>query len=446
MNKKEVIKHSSVIQISNKINFLERRSWNVLLANAFDDLKEKDIFEISIKKLAEILEYDSNNMEYLKNILRRLNITQIEWNILNKDKKMEWGVSTLLADARIINGKCLYSYSPFMREKLHNPEMYARINLGLQNKFRSKHSLALYELFIDYYDEKKKYGETPQISLEDLRKLLGLVSGEYEQFKFLKRDVIKKAIDDINKKSDILINCKYVKSGRKVVFIKFIINNNNTNKVDFKILKVIKKEQNFLPLDKFELDNQELFLTLTEEFGISKKKTISILQTTDEFYIKENFDIVRDMIKKGKIENIAAYAIKALEEDFRSAKPKADIEKEKKRKQRLEAEQKYLKMKEIGEKIYNEFIENILNLEIELLKNKMLKNEIEKFNIWIERNPFYRKNKKKEVIIRNAYRVYFKKQKLIDDSDERFITYANQKGYEVKKEDNSLDIWLGMKN
>lgn len=92
MNKKEVIKHSSVIQISNKINFLERRSWNVLLANAFDDLKEKDIFEISIKKLAEILEYDSNNMEYLKNILRRLNITQIEWNILNKDKKMEWGV------------------------------------------------------------------------------------------------------------------------------------------------------------------------------------------------------------------------------------------------------------------------------------------------------------------------------------------------------------------
>jgi hypothetical protein len=37
-----------------------------------------------------------------------------------------------------------------LKEKLYNPEMYARIKLSIQNKFTSKHTLALYELFIDY--------------------------------------------------------------------------------------------------------------------------------------------------------------------------------------------------------------------------------------------------------------------------------------------------------
>ena len=43
MEKKEVIKHSGAIQVSaNQISLLQRKIWNILLANAYDDLLSKE--------------------------------------------------------------------------------------------------------------------------------------------------------------------------------------------------------------------------------------------------------------------------------------------------------------------------------------------------------------------------------------------------------------------
>lgn len=41
--KNEVIKHSSSIQISNKITLFQRKAWNVMLAHAFNDLENYEI-------------------------------------------------------------------------------------------------------------------------------------------------------------------------------------------------------------------------------------------------------------------------------------------------------------------------------------------------------------------------------------------------------------------
>ncbi|MBF0203794.1 MAG: RepB family plasmid replication initiator protein, partial [Desulfamplus sp.] len=101
MNKKDVIKHSAAIQISNKVSVLQRRAWNVLLANAFDELEKKDTYQLSIKELAGVLGFDSGNLQYLKELLKELNVIQVEWNILRKDYR-EWGVFTLLSQALII--------------------------------------------------------------------------------------------------------------------------------------------------------------------------------------------------------------------------------------------------------------------------------------------------------------------------------------------------------
>ena len=43
----EVIKASPAIQIQSKISLLQRRAWNVLLANAYNDLPDKDIHSVS---------------------------------------------------------------------------------------------------------------------------------------------------------------------------------------------------------------------------------------------------------------------------------------------------------------------------------------------------------------------------------------------------------------
>ena len=65
----EVIKASPAIQIQSKISLLQRRAWNVLLANAYNELPEKDIHTVSVSELAAKLGFDSGNHNYLKEVL-----------------------------------------------------------------------------------------------------------------------------------------------------------------------------------------------------------------------------------------------------------------------------------------------------------------------------------------------------------------------------------------
>jgi len=50
-DKKEVIKHSAAIQVENRISLLERRAWNVLLANAYDELPTAETHRIAVVDL-----------------------------------------------------------------------------------------------------------------------------------------------------------------------------------------------------------------------------------------------------------------------------------------------------------------------------------------------------------------------------------------------------------
>ena len=126
----EVVKHSAAIQIQNNITLLQRRAWNVLLANAYDELPTQETHQVKVAELMEKLEFSSKNDEYLKGALKALVGYKVEWNVLDKDNKWEWGVTTLLAEARIKDGVCTYAYGPMLRERLHNPNIYARISLS----------------------------------------------------------------------------------------------------------------------------------------------------------------------------------------------------------------------------------------------------------------------------------------------------------------------------
>ena len=129
--KTEVIKHSAAIHIENKVSLLQRRAWTILLAHAYDRLPSQDVYSVSVKTLSDKLGYDSKDNRHLKAALRALATCAVEWDILDKDGVHDWGVTTLLAQARIRGGVCTYAYSPELRERLHNPKAYARISLSL---------------------------------------------------------------------------------------------------------------------------------------------------------------------------------------------------------------------------------------------------------------------------------------------------------------------------
>ena len=140
----EVIKASPAIQIQSKISLLQRRAWNVLLANAYNELPDKDIHSVSLVELTAKLRLGTGNQDYLKGVLRSLRFCEVEWNLLNKDNKQVWGIAGLLASVEIEDGICSYEFPKPLRLKLYNPRVYAKLNLHLQNQFKSRHALVLW--------------------------------------------------------------------------------------------------------------------------------------------------------------------------------------------------------------------------------------------------------------------------------------------------------------
>lgn len=223
LERDEFIKASPAIQIQSNLSHLQRRAWNVLLANAYDELPNREIHRVSVVELAEKLGFNSGNQDYLKEMLKSLAEYVVEWNILGKDKKQVWGVASLLASAEIENGICTYSFAPHLRLKLYNPRVYAKLNLRLQNRFTRRHTLILWEVCFDYFDTARGQGETPFIPLEKFRELMGMGPDEYPEFKTFNKCVIKPAVKEINELTNFFVEIEQKRSGRKVAFLKFRI-------------------------------------------------------------------------------------------------------------------------------------------------------------------------------------------------------------------------------
>jgi hypothetical protein len=63
-SRQEVIKHRAAVQIQNNITLLQRRAWNVRLANASDELSTEEEHRIAIRDLVKVLEYGGHNDAY----------------------------------------------------------------------------------------------------------------------------------------------------------------------------------------------------------------------------------------------------------------------------------------------------------------------------------------------------------------------------------------------
>ena len=219
----EVIKASPAIQIQSKVSLLQRRAWNVLLANAYNELPNQDIHSVSMVELSAKLGFDSGNQTYLKEVLKSIVDCTVEWNLLNKDNKQVWGAASLLAFVEVENGICFYQFPHPLRQKLHNPRVYAKLNLRLQNQFTSKYALILWELCFDYFDTDRDKGETPFIPLETFKELMGLDETDYPVYKVLNQSVIKPAIKEINDLTAYNVEVEQKRLGRRVAELKFRI-------------------------------------------------------------------------------------------------------------------------------------------------------------------------------------------------------------------------------
>jgi plasmid replication initiation protein len=291
-------KHAALIHCSNKLSLLQRKISNCLLLHAYEELMIAQEHLITVKQLCNMIGYNGNNQKVIKDAMRGLISTVIEWNVIdNLSCEEDWTASTVLSSVRIKGSACTYSYSPRMKELLYSPSNYAKINLLIQSKFKSSYGLALYENCMRY--EKLSY--TRWIDIETFRKLMGIPDSEYIIFRDLKRRVIDKSIEEVNQYSHLNVTPEYIKHVRKIAQIRFKI----TSKPAANDSK------------KYEACNNErgraVINALVKNFGFSLPMADRLLSTYGENLINKKIEAIKlQKINWNTIQNKAGYFTKML--------------------------------------------------------------------------------------------------------------------------------------
>ncbi len=409
MTDHEVIKHTAAIHISNTLTRTQRIASNVLLKNAYGELQTKNTHSIQINDLALAIGFDSNNTDVLKEALTVLNSTQLEWNILERDKKHknEWGVSTILAHAKIKKGVCEYSYSPVMRDLLSSPNVYARLNLLVQRQFRSKHALAIWEYLVEQLCSNRfRSGFTEWLTVGDFKKMLGVQNDPYYStgFKHIGQKLLKEPLKEINDVSDITSDVEYEREQRRVVRLRFRIARKDGYQVplDLALPSAI--------VDEDEPDGDPLIKRLLS-YGLTDSQARSILERHDQEYITGNLDAVEKNLKAGNIKNVPAYTLTAMKEDYRPRKkaPASERIKEPAKNKKESVERKAifenLKTRFDGER-FEKFLKSLGAEKTESLKTRFLKKSRAEKGGFVYR--YYQENGFDNLVVKGAFHAFIK--------------------------------------
>lgn len=273
MNKKEdliLFKESALVACDGALSLLERKVYNVLLYNArktyfykddeywevngtdgadkgwnfrnYTNLR-KNKFSIEVKNLKELANAREINDTDLNKIIDNLMRARVRTNILKKDKNEVWEEEELFvllpAIKKIKPQKTntihtLIYAIPNQIFQIISQEQdilpFAKINLEIQKKLKSKYSLTLYEIITDYNNSYK----IPRIPINAFKQVMG-ISDKY-RFNNITNKCIKPAITELN---HIGIKIKYeiIRKSKTPIAIQFFIDTkiNEANKNDKEI-------------------------------------------------------------------------------------------------------------------------------------------------------------------------------------------------------------------
>ncbi|MDP1575021.1 MAG: replication initiation protein [Coxiellaceae bacterium] len=297
-----VKKHVATIHCSNKLSLLERKISNALLYHAFSKLKVQNVHEIKIDELKRLLGANTRNHKALKEALKKLISTLLEWNLLGEtvpEMELEgWNASTILSSVSVQRGIIKYQYSELIKTLLIDPKIYGKINLTIQARFKSSYALALYENCSRY----RGLPYTKSFDMTIFRRLMGVEDGKYNIFRDFNRRVLNPAITEINTCSDIRILPELSRTGRVVKAIKFRIEE-----------RPIKQRIGI----SFETSSSEVKSVFDMSSDLENlKKTHGDAKVEKAIaYIKK-----RKSYQKGEIKNVVGYINAAILNDYEDKK------------------------------------------------------------------------------------------------------------------------------
>jgi len=281
-----------------RISYIERKLYYTLIFFAQQQgWKEgQEVFRAPLSAVLKKMNYTSRNLAVIREALTAMVTTSVEWQSPTPTEGTSWGVSGMISHAEISGGHAgstlEWSYSPKIRGSILDPHPYARGSLEVHSVLRSYASLALYDICSRYFTSST--GLTPRRPWQWWRPVLTGGSDGLDvdpQFKTFNRDVLKKAIFDVNKNTGIDVRLVTHKVGHKVVDIQF----HSTRKLDYQA-----------PLQDVKTVTGLKEIGRAIAAGVSQAQAELFLQKHGEESLASGLDVLRDRQEKTSLLPIKA--------------------------------------------------------------------------------------------------------------------------------------------
>ena len=203
-----LLKHVNAVALmpvrgGRRITMLGRRLFNVLLHRAQED-GELEEYQARLHEILGDSEFNSNNTAPIRKSLLELMSTTVEWQSPSTSEIETWEACVLLSGAGTRKDKktgavtVFWRYDSKVREQLLSPDRYARLSLEAITQLSTHASMALYEICARYVDNPGH--KTARQHWRWWKPVLTGIAGDdtKAEYRFFKRDVINKAIVEIN--------------------------------------------------------------------------------------------------------------------------------------------------------------------------------------------------------------------------------------------------------
>lgn len=304
-----------------KLTLLSRRIYNALLYHSQRQGVDEPVYTLALSELIGDARFNSNNTELLKSHLRDMQATTIEWSTSAMGQK-RWVSSQLLGTVTIEEqgrGRSTivtWRYPEEIKERLVRPHQYTRVLLEISGQMRSYSAAVLYEIGARYLTSPGRL-----TMREDVVWWAAVLTGRSDiaevDYRFLKRDVISKALAEVEALcEDFSLELIEHKQGRKIEEIQFRV----IPRVQQRIGEVDSSHRNVFDL--------ELVGRLIQ-LGIKQDDAQDIYATTDEGQIRAALDHVQQRLKSTSLpvlQSPAAYFKDALKKGYSTMKATAPLE------------------------------------------------------------------------------------------------------------------------
>ncbi len=316
VDKATLKKNVGLIHSSSELGLVERKLFNWLLLESFEQLEHDVTHELPLPILKFLMGWEnSNNNEGIEAAMKRLMSTVVHFNLIQNKKAKDgaeqeeaWEATTLLSYASIVDGRARWRFDRAMADKLHDPAVFHWLNVAAAQGLQSSFAYALYENCARYY----KVGQTPKLPVPLVRELLNATAPLYADFRYLKQRVLTPAVREVNMITDIELEAEYVREGRSVVSVQFFV------RVKPQSSLLSKKERSRDELNEQERSVHDRMVAL----GLSSRVAIGALEARGLDAVEPCVTLTEFKVANGEISKSAAgYLRKVIDTPFESSPP-----------------------------------------------------------------------------------------------------------------------------